>query len=329
MSRIADMGVRYSNFHTTALCSPTRASLLTGSQRHVERDGDDRGVQLGLPGHLDPDPVRERLHLRGAASSTATTPTASASGTSPRARRPAWPRGRGAGRWGAASSGSTASSAASRAAGIPTWSTTTTRSSPPATPEEGYHLAKDLVGQGDRVHPRREGRRARQAVLPVLLRSDAAHAPHHVFQEWADKYKGTFDERLRGDPRPRSWPGRRSSGCCPRTPSSRGDQPARRAGRHRPGRPALAAARHRAALGLAERRREAALRPDGRGVRRLRLVHRRPARPGASTSSRQSGELDNTIIVVVSDNGASGEGGPNGTFNEWRFFNGVADPDRR
>jgi hypothetical protein len=38
-----------------------------------------------------------------------------------------------------------------------------------------------------------------------------------------------------------------------------------------------------------------------------------------------SGELDNTIIVVVSDNGASGEGGPNGTFNEWRFFNGVPD----
>ena len=39
----------------------------------------------------------------------------------------------------------------------------------------------------------------------------------------------------------------------------------------------------------------------------------------------ESGELDNTIIVVVSDNGASGEGGPNGSFNEWRFFNGVPD----
>ena len=38
-----------------------------------------------------------------------------------------------------------------------------------------------------------------------------------------------------------------------------------------------------------------------------------------------SGQLDNTIIVVVSDNGASGEGGPNGSFNEWRFFNGIAD----
>ena len=38
-----------------------------------------------------------------------------------------------------------------------------------------------------------------------------------------------------------------------------------------------------------------------------------------------AGELDNTIIVVVSDNGSSGEGGPNGTFNEWRFFNGIAD----
>ena len=39
----------------------------------------------------------------------------------------------------------------------------------------------------------------------------------------------------------------------------------------------------------------------------------------------ESGQLDNTIIVVISDNGASGEGGPNGSFNEWRFFNGIAD----
>ena len=39
----------------------------------------------------------------------------------------------------------------------------------------------------------------------------------------------------------------------------------------------------------------------------------------------ESGQLDNTLIVVMSDNGASGEGGPNGSFNEWRFFNGVAD----
>ena len=39
----------------------------------------------------------------------------------------------------------------------------------------------------------------------------------------------------------------------------------------------------------------------------------------------ESGQLENTIIVAVSDNGASGEGGPNGSFNEWRFFNGIAD----
>ena len=39
----------------------------------------------------------------------------------------------------------------------------------------------------------------------------------------------------------------------------------------------------------------------------------------------ESGQLDNTIIVVISDNGASGEGGPNGSFNEWRFFNGVPE----
>ena len=43
----------------------------------------------------------------------------------------------------------------------------------------------------------------------------------------------------------------------------------------------------------------------------------------------ESGQLDNTLIVVVSDNGASGEGGPNGTFNEWEFFNGVPSTTER
>ena len=59
MQRIANRGVRFGNFHTTALCSPTRASLLTGRNATTNGHGDDRGVRVGLPGHLDADPVRD------------------------------------------------------------------------------------------------------------------------------------------------------------------------------------------------------------------------------------------------------------------------------
>ena len=67
MTRIADLGVRYSNFHTTALCSPTRASLLTGRNATSNGMATIAEFSSGFPGHLDPHPVRERVHLRGAA----------------------------------------------------------------------------------------------------------------------------------------------------------------------------------------------------------------------------------------------------------------------
>lgn len=67
-----------------------------------------------------------------------------------------------------------------------------------------------------------------------------------------------------------------------------------------------------------------AVRADGGGVRRVHELYRRPDRPGAGYLE-ESGQLDNTIIVVISDNGASGEGGPNGSVNEVKFFNGYLD----
>lgn len=63
MRRIAERGVKYANFHTTALCSPTRGITADRSQRHVQRDGHDRRVRRRLPRHLDPDSFRERFYL--------------------------------------------------------------------------------------------------------------------------------------------------------------------------------------------------------------------------------------------------------------------------
>ena len=66
MARIAERGVKFANFHTTALCSPTRASLLTGRNATSNGMATIAEFASGFPGHLDPHPVRERLHLRGA-----------------------------------------------------------------------------------------------------------------------------------------------------------------------------------------------------------------------------------------------------------------------
>ena len=81
--RLAAEGLRYSNFHTTALCSPTRACLLTGRNHHANGMARDRRVRLGLPRLRRHHPARERLHLRDPRHATATPPSRSASGTSP------------------------------------------------------------------------------------------------------------------------------------------------------------------------------------------------------------------------------------------------------
>ena len=153
---------------------------------------------------------------------------------------------------------------------------------------------------------------------------DAAHAPHHVFKEWADKYKGRFDEGYEAI-RAGILARQKELGLLP------DDTDLSRINPH--GEPAVTG-------------------PDGQPWPLLDTV-----RPWDSLSAdeqrlfvrmaevfagyvsysddqlgrvidflEQSGQLDNTIIVAVSDNGASGEGGPNGTFNEWRFFNGLTTP---
>ena len=85
------------------------------------------------------------------------------------------------------------------------------------------------------------------------------------------------------------------------------------------------AARRRAAVGHAHRRREAAVRADGRGVRRLLASTPTPRSAGSSTTSRRPASSTTRSIFYCADNGASGEGSPNGSVNENKFFNGYPD----
>ena len=87
---------------------------------------------------------------------------------------------------------------------------------------------------------------------------------------------------------------------------------------YRPGRPG-------APVGFASDDEKTLIRPHGRGLCRVLQLHRSRDRPAHRLPRSRPGELDNTLIVVISDNGASGEGGPNGSVNENKFFNGVPD----
>ena len=152
-----------------------------------------------------------------------------------------------------------------------------------------------------------------------------ATRPHHAPKEWADKYKGKFDMGYEAY-RELVFERQKKLGHRPRAGRAVADQPLHR--RDEPDGQGWPRARQGPSVGLALRRREAA-------VRRMAEVYAGFLSHADHQIGRlldyleESGQLDNTIIVLVSDNGASGEGGPNGSVNENKFFNGVPDRSRR
>ena len=178
--------------------------------------------------------------------------------------------------------------------------------------------------QGDRVHPRRQGDRAGEAVLP-LLRAGRVSRPAPRPEGMDRQVQGSLRHRLRGAAGADAGP---AEGARHRPGGHRAaaDQPDRHArDAHRPGRKAVPAARRHPPVGLADRRRAARCSPAWPRCTPDSSARRRPDRPAARTSSRSSGWRENTLVVLVSDNGASGEGGPNGSVNEMKFANGIPD----
>ena len=130
----------------------------------------------------------------------------------------------------------------------PTWRTTTTRSNPPATPEQGYHLSVDLT---DKAIEFIDDVKAIAPDRPVFLyyALGAAHAPHHVPKEWADRYQGKFDmgyEKIREQVLARQI----EMGIVPAEHRAAADQPAGDARHaHRSGRQAVPGAGLHQAVG--------------------------------------------------------------------------------
>ncbi|MFJ7180420.1 sulfatase-like hydrolase/transferase [Streptomyces massasporeus] len=322
MSRIADMGVRYSNFHTTALCSPTRASLLTGRNATSNGMATIAEFSSGFPGISTRIPfengfISEVLGERGyntyCVGKWHLTPGEEINMAAYKGR---WPLGRGFERFYGFLGGESS-------CWYPDLIHDNHPVDPPATPEEGYHIAKDFSDKAI------EFIRDAKVVDPgkpffMYLSLDAAHAPHHVFKEWADRYRGVFDDGYEAI-RPNILRRQKELGLLPDdtelSPINPHGEPAVSGPDGQPW-PLLDTVRPWDELSADERRLFIRMAEVFAGY----VSYSDDQLGRVLDFLESSGELDNTIIVAVSDNGASGEGGPDGTFNEWRFFNGLNTP---
>jgi arylsulfatase A-like enzyme len=191
---------------------------------------------------------------------------------------------------------------------------------PPKSPQEGYHLTTDLT---DKAIEFIQDAKAIAPEKPFFLYfcPGAAHAPHHIFREWADRYRGQFDmgyEAIRETILARQ----KAMGIVPDTTELSPINPyADETGPDGQEWPDLDTVRPWDSLSGDEKRLFARMAEVYAGF----LSHADHEIGRLVSYLEQTGQLDNTIVVVVSDNGASGEGGPNGSVNENKFFNGMSD----
>ena len=192
MDRIVGEGIAYNRFHTTAMCSPTRASMLTGRNHHRVGNGQIAELANDWDGYAGTIPKSSALAaevLKDYGYSTCAfgkwhnTPAMETTAAGPFEN---WPTNMGFEYF----YGFLAGEASQYE---PNLVRNTTSVLPPRTPEEGYHLSEDLAD--DAIGWLRR-HKAFQADKPFYMywASGAIHGPHHIMKEWADKYKGKFDD---------------------------------------------------------------------------------------------------------------------------------------
>jgi arylsulfatase len=191
--RLAAGGLKFNRFHTTALCSPTRQALLTGRNHHSVGMGGITEIASGSPGYNSvlpntASPLARTLKLNGYATAQfGKCHEVPVWETSPAGPFTAWPTGGGGFEYFYGFIGGEAHQ------WYPSLYEGTTPVEVHKTPEEGYHFMADMtdkaiawIGQ-------------QKALIPdkpffIYFAPGATHAPHHVPKEWADKYKGKFDQ---------------------------------------------------------------------------------------------------------------------------------------
>ncbi len=319
VKRIADAGLTFSNFHTTALCSPTRSCLMTGRNHTTNGMAGITEITDGYPnsnGHIPFECANLAEVLGGAGWNTYAVGkwhlTAEDEMNMASSKRQ-WPLGRGFERFYGFLGGETNQ-------WYPDLVYDNHPVEPPRTPEEGYHLSEDLT---DKAIEFIQDAKAIAPQKPFFLYfcPGAAHAPHHVPKEWADKYAGTFDmgyEAYREGVLERQ----KRMGIVPESTELSAINPyVDETSDDGQTWPELDTVRPWDGLSDAEKRLFTRMAEVYAGF----LSHADHQIGRLLDFLEASGQLENTVVVLVSDNGASGEGGPNGSVNENKFFNGVED----
>ncbi len=300
LQKLADGGLKYHRFHTTALCSPTRVALLTGHNHHPNNAGSIMETATAFPGNTGIRPreittlaeiLRQNGYSTAAFGKYHETPPWEVSVSGPYDR---WPTGSGFDKFYGFIGGETNQWAPAIFDGV-------TRMETPTTP--GYHFTTDMTNNAINWVS------AQQSLTPdkpfyMYFATGATHAPHHVPKDWIEKYKGKFAggwDKLREE----TFARQKKLGVIP--------QDAKLTPRPKeiPGWDGMNADQKR----LFERQMETfagfAEQTDyevGRLVAQLEKI----------------GELDNTLFIyIVGDNGSSAEGGPEGTYNEMMALNGI------
>ncbi len=297
---LAGRGVRLTNFHTTAVCSPTRACLLTGRNHHRVGFGMLPDLPMRFPGYTARLPAEAATMAEVLRSDGYATFAVGKWHLTPRDERSPsgpfehWPLGRGfelfygflggdANHW------------------APELVRDNTYVDPPRTPAEGYHLSEDLADEAiARVRELRRNHAERPFLLWLAL--GASHAPHHVAPVWSDRYRGRFDagwDACRHDVLARQV----RLGIVP--PGTALPDPSPHVARWEE-------------LDGDHRRVYARMMEVYAGF----LSHADEQIGRVMAEIEALGEQENTIVVVLSDNGASGEGGPHGSISEYRFAQG-------
>jgi arylsulfatase len=321
MRRLAARGVKLANFHTTALCSPTRASLLTGRNATTNGMATVTELTAGFPGISGCIPfesgfISEVLADHGyntyAIGKWHLTPGHEENMAAFKGR---WPLGRGFERFYGFLAGASSG-------WYPDLVYDNHPVDAPGSPEDGYHLSVDLA---DRAIEFIRDAKVVDPDKPFFLyfASQAGHSPHHVPAEWIDKYRGRFDEGYEAI-RAGILARQKELGLLPAdtelSPINPHGEP-ERTGPDGQAWPLLDTVRPWDSLSADEQRLFARMMEVFAGY----VSHADHEVGRLIDYLEESGQLDNTLIVCLSDNGASGEGGPNGAFNEMRFFNGVPD----
>ena len=299
LDALAANGLRYNNMHTTALCSPSRSCIITGRNHHSNAMACVTEFATGFPGYDGNVPfengfLSEMLLAEGyntyMVGKWHLIPASQESGAGPYDR---WPLGRGFERYYGFLGGDTSQ-------WHPDLVFDNHQVEPPALPEDGYHLTPDLV---DKAMAFIADAKQVDPDKPFFMHfcPGATHAPHHVPKEWADRYAGKFDEGW-DVYREKTFARQKAFGVVPADCElSRHDPDVPDWGSLSDDQRRLYSREMEVFAGFLSHTDH----HIGRLVEFLRTI----------------GQLDNTLIMVVSDNGASAEGGVTGTTNEARFFN--------